>query len=52
MEAGAAPKPGTPDESTPEQVEMPLPSDLRTAFEGGLFLLALSLSSMRRERSF
>jgi predicted PurR-regulated permease PerM len=41
MVAGAAPKPGAPDESTPEQVEMPLPSDLRTSFEGGLFLLAL-----------
>ena len=30
-----------PDDSTLDQVEMPLPSDLRTAFEGGLFLLAL-----------
>ena len=44
MDAGAALKLGAtsaPDDSAPEQVEMPLPSDLRTAFEGGLFLLAL-----------
>src|SRR4029077_4901810 len=44
VDAGAALKLGAtsaPDDSAPEQVEMPLPSDLRTAFEGGLFLLAL-----------
>ena len=44
VEAGATPKPGAmsaPDESAPDQAEIPLPPDLRTAFEGGLFLLAL-----------
>lgn len=43
MEAGAAPKSGAssvPDGSAPEQIEMQLSSDFRTAFEGGLFLLA------------
>ena len=44
VEAAATPKPGAmsaPDESAPDQAEIPLPPDLRTAFEGGLFLLAL-----------
>lgn len=44
VDAGAAAKPGATsvrDDPAPEQLEIPLPSDLRTAFEGGLFLLAL-----------
>jgi predicted PurR-regulated permease PerM len=42
-EIGAAPKPAAGsvrERPAPEQVEMPLPSDFRAAFEGGLFLLA------------
>jgi predicted PurR-regulated permease PerM len=38
--AGNPPASPAPDEAPAEQVEMPLPSDLRTSFQGGLFFLA------------
>jgi hypothetical protein len=37
---GKPPTRADSDEPSAEQVEMPLPSDLRIAFQGGLFFLA------------